>query len=408
MMKGFFIFIFFSSSSAIALVGLDSLTTKLFEKSSELSALKQQLESKEALYSSSRSGFYPTLNAVGGWAENKTDDLPTVQKGYIGYLEGRYNLFNGFKDRSLLKLSEIEYKLMKIEVEAKQRELKTTLTEVTSDMILLHQFQKTLEEEYKITELQMRLAARKVSAGLTSSVDNLEFKLRESELQIEKNQIDQLHKEVHLKLMKLFGEDISDADLSAIEFSAIDNLSIQNKKITLENTLESQKAQLSLAKADYEKSQSTSDFLPKLDFLFNVGRLTPSENTPTQFNEYRYGLTLTIPLFSGFDTYYKVKASKLQASAAEKNKIQIENDVTVEFNILQSKASELIKLYTINELKLTNSETYFSMTLSEYKRGVKNSPDLVGATARLFSAKKKKFEILKELELLKVKTENLL
>lgn len=408
MMKSFFIFLILFSSSANALVGMDSLTVKLFEKSPELSSLKQQMESKEALYSSNRSGFYPSFNAVGGWAENKTDEFATVQKGYVGYIEGRYNLFNGFKDQALLNQGEIEFKLMKIEVESKQRELKATLTEITSDMILLHQLQKILEEEHEVTQLQMRMAARKVSAGLTGSVDNLEFKLRESELQIEKNQIDQLHKEAHLKLIKLFGEDVTDADLSAIEFSAIDNLSIQNKKLTLENTLEYQKAQLNLSRAEYEKSQSRSDFLPKLDFTLNVGRLTPSENTPTQFNESQYGIILTIPLFSGFDTYYKVKSSKFQVSSAEKNKIQKEKDVTVEFNVLQSKASELMKLYTINESKLTNSETYFNLTLSEYKRGVKNSPDLVGATERLFSAKKKKYEILKELELLKVKTENLM
>ena len=408
MIKIFFSFFILFSSSANALVGIDSLTVKLFEKSPELSSLKQQMESKEALYSSNRSGFYPSFSAVGGWAENKTDDLATIQKGYVGYIEGRYNLFNGFKDQSLLNQGENEYKLMKIEVESKQRELKTVLTEITGDMILLHQFRKILEEEYEVNQLQMRMAARKVSAGLTGSVDNLEFKLRESELQIEKNQIEQLHKDAHLKLIKLFGEDVTDTDLSAIEFSAIDNLSFQNKKLTLENTLEYQKAQLNLSKAEYEKSQSRSDFLPKLDLILNVGRLTPSENTPARFNESKYGITLTIPLFSGFDTYYKIKASNFQVSSAEKRKIQKEKDLTVEFNVLKNRASELIQLYTINESKLTNSNTYFNMTLSEYKRGVKNSPDLVGATERLFSAKKKKYEILKELELLNVKIENLL
>ena len=38
---------------------------------------------------------------------------------------------------------------------------------------------------------------------------------------------------------------------------------------------------------------------------------------------------------------------------------------------------------------------------------VKNSPDLVNATERLFAEKKRKFEILKELEILKFRIENL-
>ena len=61
----------------------------------------------------------------------------------------------------------------------------------------------------------------------------------------------------------------------------------------------------------------------------------------------------------------------------------------------------------INDKKLVNSQKYFDLTLGEYKRGIKNSPDLVGATDRLFLAKKKKYELLKELEALKVKIENI-
>lgn len=408
MIMGFPILVILLSSSANALVGTDNLTSKLFAKSPELASLNQQLESKEALYSSGRSGFYPAFSAVGGWAENKTDELAVTQKGYIGYIEGRYNLFNGFKDQSLLNQGEIEYKLMKLEVEAKQRELKTVLTEIASDMILLHQYQVILGEEYEITQEQKQMAAKKVAAGLTGSIDSLEFNLRESELQIERNQIDRLHNEAHQNLIKLFGEDITDQDLSVIEFSSVDNLSFQNKKLALENTLESQKARLNILRAEYEKSQRRAEFLPKLDLTLNVGRLTPSEKTPTQFNESKYGITLTLPLFSGLDTYYKVKASKYKLAAAEKNKTQMQNDVTVEFNVLKGRASELIQLYRINESKIINSKKYFDMTLVEYKRGVKNSPDLVGATERQFSAKKKKFEILKELELLKVKAENLM
>lgn len=408
MLKGCFSFFILFGFSAQGMVGLEPLTKRLFEKSPELASLKLQMEAKESLFSSNRSGFFPAFSAVGGWVQNKTDELATYQKGYIGYIEGRYNLFNGFKDHSLLKQSEIEHQLLQIEVESKQRELRTTLTEIASEMILLHQFQSILEEEYKITQVQKQMAAKKVAAGLTGSVDNLEFNLRESELQIERNQIDRLHKEVHQKIIALFGEDVTDADLSTIEFSDIDNLSIQKNKLVPENTLSYKTAKLNLAKVEYEKSQHKSEFLPKLDFTMNVGRLTPSENTPTQFNESKYGVVLTIPLFSGLDTYYKVKASNYQVSSAEKNKIQKENEVAAEFGILKYKALELIQLYTINETKLITSKNYFDLTLLEYKRGVKNSPDLVGATERLYSAKKKKYEILKELEILKLNSENLL
>ena len=116
---------------------------------------------------------------------------------------------------------------------------------------------------------------------------------------------------------------------------------------------------------------------------------------------------ITIPLFSGLDTYYKVKSSNLNISANEKLLNQKRLDVESEFSVLKNKIVELAKLFKINEQKLENSQKYFELTLGEYRRGIKNSPDLVGATERLFSSKKKQVEILKELEILKIQIETL-
>lgn len=390
-----------------ALVGLESLESKLIENNQELLSLRQQIEAKETLYSASRSSFYPIINAVGGWQQNKTDEFTTAQKGSIGYLEGRYNLFNGFKDYAFLNQKDVDLNLAKIELEAKTRALRLELTEIISEMIGLHRLQNILEEEFKITQIQKQMAAKKVSAGLTSTVDNLEFDLRESEIQIQKNQTEQLHKEAHQKLMKIYGEDIADVELDKLTFSSLNELVGSSKDFSIENNPDYKKSKLNLTKAEFEKTEARSDFIPKLDFFFSAGRLTPSEESPVKFNELKYGVTLTIPLFSGFETYYKTKSAVFQTHSAEKIRNQKKNDVLAEFNILKNKMHELGELYKINELKLSNSQKYFDLTNSEYKRGVKNSPDLVGATERWFSSKKKKYAILKDLEILKVKIENL-
>ncbi len=407
MIMSFLILVMLLSQKTNALVGLESLQSKLFQENQELSSLKQQVESKEALYSSTTSGFLPSVSAVGGWAQNKTDDLATIEKGNFGYIEAKYNLFNGFKDYSVSNEKEINLKLAKIDLEEKQRTLRAELTEAVSEIIYLHKLQNILEEETKTTQLQKQMAAKKVAAGLTGQVDNLEFDLRESEIEVEKNQIDQLHNEAHQKLVKLFGKELTDSELEQIAFASIDELGKSSKELILENNLGYQKSNLNLSKSRTAKMESRSDFLPKLDFTMNVGRLTPTENMPIQFNENKYAITLTIPLFAGFDTYYKTRSANLDISAAEKSLTQKNSDVTSEFNILKAKTFELIKLYKINEIKLGNSQQYFDLTLGEYKRGVKNSPDLVSATERLYTSKKKKFEILKELEILKVKIENI-
>ena len=406
-MKPVFLLLLILSTSARALEGIASLESLIYKKNLDYQAQINFVESKQALSKSGYSGFYPTLNAVGGYGQNKTDDLAVIQKGYLGYLEGRANLFRGFKDQALADQKNIDAKLSALDLEFKKRDLRLQLTEVVSDMIYLHGLQDVLQEELKVTLSQRQMAAKKVSAGLTGSVDNLELDLRENEIEIEIKQIDQLHSENHQKLVKLFGEDLKDSELDQVSFSEVSKIATVSKEMRSENSLSVQKAELLKSKYESEKSEAKSDFLPSLDLTYSVGRLTPSEESPTKFNESKYGIVLTVPLFSGLETYYKSKSATQQIAAADKLRYQAQIDVDSEFKILKSKIDEKILLNSINNKKLNIAQKYFELTLGEYRRGIKNSPDLVSATDRLFSSKKKKFELLKDLEILKIKLENI-
>ncbi len=392
-------------SNSSALEGAAELEKKLFDSNQEFLSLKERSESEGALLSSINSGFYPSLSAVGGYVDEKRLDLADTEKGTVGYFEGRLNLFRGFKDSTSQKSKQALLKSAELEVEAKKRELRFELTELLGQMVLLHDTQSILDEESKLTQSQKQMAAKKVSAGLTSGVDNLEFELRESEIEIELKQVNQLHLEVHQNLERIFGREIKDSELSQIKFSSIQELTKTSTSFKPQNSIAYKLAEIKHAQAELEKKTIRSEYLPSLDVGFDIGKLTPTDNSTSNTNESRLSILLTVPLFSGFETYYKSKSASLQAGAADKLKSQSLKNAVAEINILKTKGSELGALFQINEKKLKIAQKYFDMTLSEYRRGVKNSPDLVGATERLFSSKKKKIEILKDLELLKVRTE---
>lgn len=399
------------SLSLYALEGIQELSKKLFEKNQEIVSLEKSIESKQALISASKSAFYPTLNAVVGYGQNKTDDMANAEKGQIGFIEGKLNLFRGLKDQSINDQRNIEVEIAKLDLNLKKRELQLEMTEIASQMVLLHKLQTVLDEELKTTQTQKQMALKKISAGLTSAVDKLEFELRENEIQIEQRQINQKHDEAHQHFFKIYGEEITDTEINRIDFSPVmekEKFIQKMKELKFENTLEYQKAKLNEEHLILEKKEIKSDYLPSLDFSYSAGRLTPTETTPIKYNENKYSLQLTIPLFSGFDTYYKTKAASLSLLASERIRNQTKTSVESEFRILKDKFIELTDLIQIYDKKLASSQSYFDMTLAEYRRGVKNSPDLVGATERLFSTRKKKFETLKELEVLKVKMESYL
>lgn len=402
-----FISILIGGFNSHAIEGMTSIEDKLYVKNPELSALKLQTESSSALLTAAKSAFYPTVNAVAGREQNKTDELIATEKGTVTYLEGKLNLFSGFRDVSIINQRGVELESSKLEYELKKRELRLRLIEALSQMIYVHKVQKILEEEFKLTQSQKQMAARKVAAGLTGDVDNYEFDLRENEIQIELKQINQLHNEAHEALNQMFAENVTDNDLASIDFSSFESLSKASVQTKAEDTIEFKLAELNRLRVEYERSVVKSEYMPSVDFSYMMGRITPTESTSMQFNESKYSLLLTIPLFSGFDTYYKSKSAALLLQSAEQRKQQGRLNATADINVLQSKITELGALYQLNEKRLTSAQKYFDLTLTEYRRGIKNSPDLVGATERLYSSKKRKFDLLKELEVLSLRVLNL-
>lgn len=396
----------FFSLRGYALIGADRFFNSVESANPEVLALQKNEESKQATDKASFSGFLPTLSAVGGWQKYTVDDPSESEKGYNGYLEGKLNIFRGFKDQSLSQRRAIELKIANIELEIKKREVRLELTRILGDMISLHKLQNILQEEFSVNKTQKQMAQKKVSAGLTSNIDNLEFELRENEILLEQKQIDQQHDENHQNLFKIAGTSFQDADLAQIDFSPDSVYLNLDSKMNSDQNLEYQKANLNQSIADLERSEIKSDFLPNLDFTYAMGRITATEENSFKLNESKYGVQLTIPLFSGLETYYKARSASLLSQSLENTKNQIRNTVKADYESLITKMKELNYSYQINDKKILNTEKYYNLTLAEYKRGIKNSPDLVSATERYFSAKKKKLEILKSMELVKVKIDN--
>lgn len=378
------------------------LESRLISSNQELKSLQQEILAQDSLKKSTYSPFLPSLNAVGGLARIKTDE--DDDKGQVGYLQGSANLFAGFKDRANFDIQKQNLELTRLNYEIRLRHAKEELTEVLTSMIGLHQLEKILNEEFKITQTQRQMAARKVGAGLTSQADNYEFDLRESEIEIQRRNINREHDAVHQKLNALFGQEVLDKELEALAFT---NGTIA-KEVNLssyENHPLIRKAKIEEQIADSEKTSASSEFLPKIDLSYSFGQLTPNEDE-IKYNESEVALLITIPLFSGLETYHKRKSTTANLAAKEHEKNQVVLNIKSQFEQLKSRSKELVELSQIIDKKLISAEKYYNITLSEYKRGVKNSPDLVGATERYFDSKKKKIEIQKELELVQVQLNN--
>lgn len=115
-------------------------------------------------------------------------------------------------------------------------------------------------------------------------------------------------------------------------------------------------------------------------------------------------LKISVPLFSGLETLNETRAARSTIAAEEASGATRKTLLARQYveNLL-SQLTTISDRINLEEKNLSKSEEYYKITLGEYRRGVKNSPDMVGASERLLEAKIRNLEYRKDFYLTKLK-----
>nr|BFD63260.1 outer membrane channel protein TolC [Bdellovibrio sp. HM001] len=383
--------------------GLSQLQKQLTENNHELRASQAKMQAQKAQAQSTWGALLPELSASAGYAKEKT--LHDSDDGYVGYLNGTWNIFRGGQDWQNRSIADREYSMAELDHEITSRRLQRELGEVYYKALLNSQFISFDTEKLQFLKNQRAMAAKKINAGLTSNVDAIELDLEESTLsaEIEAHKTDL---QIALDELKTFLNSetpvtVSAKDtfprLSKADFSVTDlsrNPSIMKQNLQEEN-------------ARLRRRQSMAEFLPTVDLNAQYGRIIPQYEDPLQGNESRLSLLMTWTFFSGFESWNKTKSANSLEESEALIKSNISQQLQTQVQSLRHKASELLQLQQLLERRQALTQKYYDLTLSEYRRGVKNSSDLANATNSLFDNKTRLIEVQKELAVLKLKFDEL-
>ena len=127
------------------------------------------------------------------------------------------------------------------------------------------------------------------------------------------------------------------------------------------------------------------NYLPEVNLSGRYGRMRIDEQyvNSTNQNEGLIGVYVNIPLFSGGSKrstrqiYEEKYQQRLQEAKLHENNESIE--LTHKFELLE----KVHRKVDLLEDSLKRGQSYFKNVMSEYKRGVKNSLDLVSSRDRL-------------------------
>ena len=363
----------------------------------ELSSTKSQIEKLSLENKINKSLFLPELFLSGGIASEKLQENSyETEKGPFLFLGSKLNLYRGGRDSGLNNKNNLELSSKKIELEIKKRDLSISSFKIFSSINLITKEIKLIEDELDNNKSQQKMAKKKLDAGLTSSIDLIDFDIKNDSIKNEKEILILKRETLQRDFLSLSGRSINTDEIDSI----IDSISTKSNDITKVNYENSPKLlllkkQINLNSLNQESIKG--EYLPSIDVEAKWGHVSPQNNFSNSPREHQAAISITLPLFNGFSTDYKIQQSIIESTQTKRELNQIEQDLKA-MNDLELKKVELSKkiLTSLNH-SLSQSKKYKDLIISEYKRGIKNSSDIISASDIKLELERKILETQNEL-----------
>ncbi len=326
-----------------------------------------------------------------------------MQKSQAVYgIEAKLNLFNGGRD-SLE--SDIRSLTTQKQTSRYARITSDELLKVRSlfwEIMYSQERLELLESLIKINDQNSQSALKRIRSGVATESDKMEFEIKAVDLKQDlemaklklKVQTDELRlainvaKEATLHLPKSI---VHEHDFeSSLRHSPEDH-----EFISRENDLQSELSELS------SKSQGL-EWLPKIDAIAGYNQFNEREKEFPESNqrtESYVGFRVSIGLPAALESSKEAQAQSME-SVSFKRKAEYQRKLA--HGHMENEVAELRLLHgQIHDAEenILRAEKYYKLTQSEYARGVKNSPDVLSASEKIFEVRIRRLEILKEFNL---------
>ena len=378
------------------------------EKSLAVKAAKVTKDNIDVKLATFESAYNPRLGVAGG--VDIEAGLSEQRATPLAFLYGSYTFYNGGK-------KDLHRSMIQAEIAAANQSVPSLVFAIEREMEVLfleiamkHAAIRLKEEALKVNKRHRLMATKRRLAGLVSETDVLEFDLIEGifqrEVEITKREVD--------VTKRLLGRKLGLPE--SFEVETLDIESPQTIQPTLDNLLQdalaNHPARLRVqheAKAiELEAQLNDADWGPKVDIEGRLGYLPLDSRPEDKKAGASVTLTATLDLFSdGMRSATKrelLSKREVITSLLDAEIQQLEFLAADAFG----KAKILEGRREIEKKSLLQAKRYYKATLDEYGRGLKNSPDVAGASTLVTDARARLLETAYEWHVQKIELEKAL
>ncbi len=336
--------------------------------------------------------YLPSVKAFGG-RESFQTGIYTDQTQPFGGIEANINLFRGGRDSLEEKIRLSRSKSADANAQSVfNHELKAARKlywEIVSNRELL----KILNGALGQNEKTLALANRRITRGLGTETDRLDFQIHKGQLDEEIESITHELLLLQMSLAAIIGMDEDTLFKTSESIEHVHDEALLVKKINSESNPE-----LIFFKSNEESlmnqyKQSSRWWLPSVD-LYGGYQLFTARDRDYLTEKDRIDKYFGARLIVEFD-FMKVSDSSalaLEAKGAQKQAEQKVKSLEAEIKVTQEELKHEHELIHFSEERTEQGKKYLNRTMDEYNRGVKNSIDALGALQKYLNFQRESVE----------------
>lgn len=404
-MKTILVLLFSVTANAANQVEVDSNRLKglLESRNTKVQISKLEKGSAEVREGYLVRSFLPAIEAYGGQETFKVGANSQRSQPTYG-IEARVNVYRGGRDQ-------IENEIRSLESGKKEFQARRIFSEELEKARLAYWKLLYLKEKETLTKSaietnkqNLNSAKRRIQSGVATLSDRFEFEMKETDLQriLATNTIEI---QAQSRLLSLILGLESDQIITTTERlqhdhefeSALKHTVTDHEFLFKESQLVSQQRSL--------QAQSHSRaWWPKVDVFGAYNQFNERDKefaNSADRTDSVVGVRATLSLPAGLESGREASAFQQAARAAEMESKYQQRELEIH---LEAETAELKALHDQvhqAEENIERAERYYKMTLSEYSRGVKNSPDVLGASEKLFDIQHRRLEIVRDFQIAK-------
>lgn len=363
------------------------------------------VEESRARISEVKAGYYPTLSlsASGGdsqstWENGTGSTGATSMDNWSGGLSARYPIFQGFQTVSAVKSAEANFKANGAQHRTNQQDLVVSVTEAYYRLLQAERLVNVAEQSVQRAQMHLDFSNALFNTGLASRSDILKAKVAQSDVQLAmikarnaqlaaRGQLNlQMGRAVQLPLKIVDNlETDSSFILDERQFEKHLQIAYQNRPELerIGQKIEAQQANIRFARSDYFPTVSVD------------GSYTYAGETVSDLNASPYiGLSLSVPLFSGFSRQARVSQENLALRNLKQQQESLRQQIGSEVWNAYLQVKEAVERVVNSRIFYENALENRNIAEGEYREGVGSMLDVTDAQTAFVTAEQTLIEAL--------------